>query len=152
MKASVGFIFFMLFLAGLALVNLKGLENRSDTNIASAAEIVGSAWQPTHIGEMRLEKETPMFLKFDTDERVTGFSGCNRFFGTFRLVDGALEFGPLGSTSKACPEPENSFELSFLAALQSARSLSSSDDRLTMYDEKAVAVVRYIRAQQGDAR
>jgi heat shock protein HslJ len=152
MKASVGFIFFMLFLAGIALVNLKGLENRSDTAINSVSEIVNTAWRPTHIGEMRLQPDSKMTLEFDSEESVVGHSGCNRFFGEYKLVDGALAIGPLGSTRMACPEPENSFEISFLDALQSARSISLAEKRLTMRDEKGLVVARYIATEKDDSQ
>jgi len=148
MKASVGFIFFMLFLAGIALVNLKGLESRSDTAITSVSEIVDTRWRPTHIGEMRLQPGSQMVLEFDSEQSIVGHAGCNRFFGEYKLIDGALVIGPLGSTRMACPEPENSFELSFLGALQSARSLSLAEKRLTMRDEKGVIVARYIAAEK----
>ena len=39
--------------------------------------------------------------------RVTGFGGCNRFFGTYRLRDGGeLEFSQMVSTRMACPGVE----------------------------------------------
>lgn len=151
MKASAGFIFFMLFLAGIALVNLKGMQQLSDTTLMSDAEIAGTAWRPTHIGQMRLQEESIVNLRFDSDNDVAGYAGCNRFFGDYRLVDGLLEIGPLGSTRMACQEPEHSFELSFLSALGSARSLSRAERRLIMRDEKGLIVARFVAIPQDGA-
>jgi|GEM_PF-1792716 len=150
MKASAGFIFFMLFLAGIALVNLKGMQQQSDTALMSAAEIAGTEWRPTHIGQMRLQKESKMSLRFDTDNGVAGNAGCNRFFGAYKLADGLLEIGSLGSTPMACQEPEHSFELSFLSAMGSARSLSRVERRLIMRDEKGEIVARFAETSRED--
>jgi heat shock protein HslJ len=142
----------MLFLAGIALVNLKGMEQRSDNAIISESEIANTAWRPTHVGEMRLEQDTPLTLHFNSGNEVVGHSGCNRFFGEYIIRDGLLEIGPLGSTRMACPEPENSFEVSYLAALQAARSLSIAERRLTMRDEKGHIVARFLVAEREGAQ
>jgi heat shock protein HslJ len=47
----------------------------------------------------------PITLDFSTtggQRRVSGFSGCNRYMGTYDLKDGKLSFGPLAGTRKAC--------------------------------------------------
>jgi heat shock protein HslJ len=147
MKASAGFIFFMLFLAGIALVNLKGLEKQSDATVESAPQIAGSAWRPTHIGDMRLEDKSEMSLLFISENQISGYSGCNRFSGKYGLKDGTLEIGPLASTRMSCPEPDNSFELSFLESLQLARSISRTEKRLTMRDDKGAIVARFVATE-----
>jgi heat shock protein HslJ len=149
MKAPVGFIFFMLFLAGLLFVNLKGMQGQSDSVITAAAEIAATAWRPTHIGEMRLADDSGMTIQFSSFENVAGHSGCNDFFGHYSLVDGHFEFGPLSITRMACPEPANSFEISFMDALQASRTLTRTDTRLVMRDDKDVIVARFI-AIDGD--
>ncbi|MDR5778940.1 META domain-containing protein [Caballeronia sp. LZ065] len=47
----------------------------------------------------------PLTLDFSTASgrrRASGFSGCNRFAGTYDLKDGKLSFGPLAGTRMAC--------------------------------------------------
>lgn len=151
MRASVGFIFFMLFLAGLAFVNLRGMKDASESSITSAADLAGTAWRATHIGEMRLQDDVEIVIQFDSDTSVSGNSGCNRFFGDFEFVDDSLAIGPLGSTRMACPEPANSFELSFLQALDEARSVTRVDSRLAMRNSKNVVVARFTTASISDA-
>lgn len=151
MKASIGFIFFMLFLAGLAFVNLKGMKNPSDTAISTAADLAGTAWRATHIGEMRLQDDAKIVVQFDADNSIAGDSGCNRFFGDYELVDGLLKIGLLGSTRMACPEPANSFEISFLQALGEARTVSRVDSRLVMRDSNGKIVTRFITTEPGEA-
>ncbi|SAL43252.1 META domain-containing protein [Caballeronia humi] len=47
----------------------------------------------------------PITLNFSTEggkRRVSGYSGCNRYMGTYDLKDGKLTFGPLAGTRMAC--------------------------------------------------
>ena len=151
MKASVGFIFFMLFLAGLAFVNLQGMKERSDNMVLSRSDIADTAWRPTHIGEMRLQDDSEMTIQFKLDNSVVGNSGCNRFFGDYKLTEGALKIGFLGTTRMACPEPGNSFEISYLEALQAARTLTRAESRLAMRDDKGVIVARFVATERDNA-
>lgn len=64
---------------------------------------------------------TPITLNFSTQggqRKTNGFSGCNRFTGTYDLIDGKLSFGPLASTRMACaPGPGSALEQPFLQGL-----------------------------------
>ena len=63
----------------------------------------------------------PITLNFSTQggqRKTNGFSGCNRFAGTYDLADGKLSFGPLASTRMACaPGPGSALEQPFLHGL-----------------------------------
>ena len=150
MKASVGFIFFMLFLAGIALVNLISINDQANSVIISAEDIAYTSWRPTHIGEMRLPDDTVMSLQFDSRTSLAGHAGCNRFFGDYTLMAGTLEIAALGSTRMACPEPAASLEFSFLQALQNARSLSRVGTRMALKDNNGENVARFVSASQDE--
>lgn len=49
--------------------------------------------------------------------RASGFSGCNRYMGSYTLKDGKLGFGPLAGTRMACATPAGQMEGDYLAAL-----------------------------------
>ena len=63
----------------------------------------------------------PITLNFSTQggqRKTNGFSGCNRFAGTYDLSGGKLSFGPLASTRMACaPGPGSTLEQPFLQGL-----------------------------------
>jgi heat shock protein HslJ len=63
----------------------------------------------------------PITLNFSTQSgqrKANGFSGCNRFTGTYDLAGGELAFGPLASTRMACaPGPGSALEQPFLQGL-----------------------------------
>jgi heat shock protein HslJ len=49
--------------------------------------------------------------------RASGFSGCNRYTGTYMLRDGKLSFGPLAGTRMACASVGGKLESDYLDAL-----------------------------------
>jgi heat shock protein HslJ len=63
----------------------------------------------------------PITLNFSTQggqRKTNGFSGCNRFTGTYDLAGGELSFGPLASTRMACAAgPGSALEQPFLQGL-----------------------------------
>jgi heat shock protein HslJ len=148
MKASVAFIFFMLFLAGIAFVNLRGMQEQSENTVVTLEELTSSAWRPERLGEMRLEDTTEMFVQFETGGQISGSAGCNRFFGNYELLDEKLAVGPLGATRMACPEPAMSFEISFLELLQSSTTVVTANDRLTLRNDQGDTLVRLVAIER----
>ncbi|MGF6242319.1 heat shock protein HslJ [Paraburkholderia sp. GAS38] len=62
----------------------------------------------------------PITLTLSTatgQRHASGFSGCNRYMGTYALKDGKLSFGTLGSTRMACSTPGGQIEGDYLDAL-----------------------------------
>jgi len=144
MKASAAFIFFLLFLAGLAFVNLYDMRGSADQVVSTPDQLTDVAWRPIRLGEMAIEDGTPMFLQFNGDGRIIGHAGCNRLFGNYRFEDGQLIFGMVGATRMACGEPTDSFELAFLEALDGTRSGARVDDRLALRDGEGHTAVRFV--------
>lgn len=143
MKASAGFAFFLLFLAGFALVNLKNMGDELESSIPTAEYLSATAWRPSHIGEMTLADDVELFVQFETDGEVAGFAGCNRFFGSYDLTENTIRIGPLGTTRMACPPDVTAFEYSFIEALQSAATVARADTRIALRNEKGLTTVRF---------
>lgn len=53
-------------------------------------------------------------IAFEAPDKVSGKSGCNRYFGAFKLDAERLAIGPLGATRMACPKDEMEVEQRFL--------------------------------------
>ena len=152
MKGAFAFIFFMLFLAGIAFVNLKGAQEQPDASAATPADISIPAWRPTHLGEMRLENDSEMFIQFEEGRQLRGHGGCNRFSGSYELEDGSLQVGPLRSTRMACPEPAMSFEISFMEALQTPSNASLVGNKLFLRTAQDVISIRFTAIDQADGK
>ena len=143
MKAMVGFVFFLLFLAGYALVTLWNMGEEAENRIPTVAELSASAWRPSHIGEMKLDEDSDLYVQFETDGKLGGFSGCNRFFGSYELSDNAISIEALGITRMACPSQVMSFEMSFVEALQSATTVARAKTRIALRNDQGQAVARF---------
>jgi heat shock protein HslJ len=80
--------------------------------------------------------DTRISARFGADNQVTGSAGCNDYSGTYQIGGSSLSFGPLGSSMRACGEPEGIMqqESEYLAALQSASTFELDGNRLTIRD------------------
>ncbi|MEP0546962.1 MAG: META domain-containing protein [Rhodothermales bacterium] len=92
---------------------------------------VGPTWQLVTLGTDAAGAEAT--LTFDSDGRVFGTTGCNRYFGTYELApSGALALSNVGSTRMACPPAEMTQETRFLDALNGAERVVVEGDRLML--------------------
>ena len=142
MKGTVAFIFFMLFLAGIAFVNLRGMQE--GTPVTSVEQLIDVAWRPTHIGEMAIDEQTSMTLQFDSDNRINGMGGCNRYFGSFEFTDAKLSVGMVGSTRMACDSSDGAFEIAYLEALGNTRNAIRLEERLALKDSDENTIARFV--------
>jgi putative lipoprotein len=74
--------------------------------------------------------------------RVRGFSGCNRFTGSYERNESQLRFKPLAATRMACRVGMEQ-EQRFLDALGSVRRFSISGDSLTFYTGDERLILRF---------
>ena len=135
MKAVVGFMFFMLFLAGFAFVMLQGRELAQSNPAAGGAGITGMDWRPAVIGAEVVPEDSGLSVRFEVDGSINGSGGCNRFFGSFEKTDAGVVVGELAATRMACPEPIMAREAAFLEALQNARQFRVGTDSLQLVDD-----------------
>ncbi len=143
MKASAGFAFFLLFLGGFALVNLKNMGEEAEKSIPTVADLSATAWRLSHIGEMRVDGDTGLYVQFEADGELNGYGGCNRFFGRYQLAGNTIRIDPLRVTRRACQPQIMSFEISFFEALQSATTIARADSRIALRNDEGQATARF---------
>ncbi|MGM0376186.1 MAG: META domain-containing protein, partial [Bacteroidota bacterium] len=75
------------------------------------------------------------FLEFDTQKkRISGFAGCNRFFGQYSVEkDSTTQFSEMGATKKYCMDTMETEDL-FLDVLRKCRYLKINKTMLIMED------------------
>jgi putative lipoprotein len=87
--------------------------------------------------------ERELHMVFSSEEnRVRGFSGCNRFTGSYKQDNGRLRFAQLASTRMACMEAMEP-EQRFLVALRGANRFSIQGDELALYGGDERLVLRF---------
>ncbi len=72
-------------------------------------DITGVTWTLTTLGGQAVtadsEQDQSIHFVLQPDGKVTGYTGCNNFNGTYTLEDGMrIRFGKLASTRMACPD------------------------------------------------
>ena len=103
-KRLGAFGFFLLFLGGIALVNLRGMgERRAAAALPpSAIELAAPRWQVVSLSGADTGTTGPIALQFDTGGGIAIRGACNQFGGTYEYSDGELRIGRLAGTKKAC--------------------------------------------------
>lgn len=76
----------------------------------------------------------PTQLRLDASGQASGFGGCNRFSGRWRIDSGQLRLGPLAATRMMCLTPGGEQEGRFLASLEATRSARIEGGRLQLLD------------------
>ena len=97
---------------------------------ALAADLAGSEWG--------VDKPFEQFVNFSGSNKLSGNSGCNSFFGSYKIdkPTGKISIGPLASTRKACRSEIMKAEFNFLKNLENAKSFQRSSHKLELLDEK----------------
>lgn len=124
----------MLFLAGFALVLLQGRQQAEQHLGEGAARWVGTDW--------RAAEAQDMTVRFVADGSISGFGGCNEFFGSLERTDQVFTVGPLGTTRRACAEDVMARERSFLEALEALAAIHWEDQTLLLRDEAGGLLLR----------
>jgi len=110
------------------------------------ASLVNTYWrlveisgQPATLGAGA--RELHMVLTSE-GSRVHGFSGCNRFTGSYELTDSQLRLKPLAATRMACMEGMEQ-EQRFLQSLTSVMRFTNSGDDLALYSGDERLLLRF---------
>lgn len=75
-------------------------------------------------------------VKFDTTEnRISGNTGCNNFFGSYKVEGEYISFTQMGATKMLCDEKSNKTERDFLNILSGKKlRFDVADQTLNLYD------------------
>lgn len=72
----------------------------------------------------------------DSTKQVSGFSGCNRFFGAYTIDNNTLNFSDLGTTRMFCSEEKNHLENNLLTAYGKANVIFFTKNGFSIYNKK----------------
>jgi putative lipoprotein len=117
----------------------------SEPEVIETNTLVGTEWRAEDIEQRGVVDRVQTTLRFETDDRVAGNGGCNRYFGGMTLDGNRVAFGNLGSTMMACPEAVMDQERRFLNALERTSSfrLDLQTGLLYLSDEVGDDLLRF---------
>lgn len=133
MKLSVS-IFVTLF-SLLLLVSCHSMQNKSNPiGKLTATTWVLSQLKGSSINEIDFAQGIPN-LQMLADGKLSGFTGCNQFSGTFKLQDQNIQLDPGAMTRKACPGPG---ENHFLEAINKIDQFKLKNQKLQLLQGKDI--------------
>jgi len=138
MKILAGLGKAILFLTLLVSCN----KNETNTTNQGAGNVEGTQWQFVEVSGSSVSRlsggKQPYLILDPEQKKVTGFSGCNNFFGSYELDGDSLEFGPAGSTRMACPEPEAGTETEVFKILDKTGRWRIKDNMLILLGDSGI--------------
>ena len=134
-------------LASLAVPALLALTACAMPGATAPAPLVGSEWQLEDLGGRGVLDRVQATLAFPEAGRVAGNSSCNRFFGSYTLMQDRVAFGQLGGTRMACPEAVADQETRYLDALQKAQRLEVQGRTMLMHVQGLDKPLRFARTK-----
>ncbi len=81
------------------------------------------------------------------NDRVSGKSGCNRYFADFKVMGSELSIGKTASTMMACPEPLMKQERNYLEQLARVKSYAIENGELHFYSDSGEAVLVFLAVE-----
>lgn len=112
-----------------------------------AAPLVGSEWRLEDLGGRGVMDRVQATLAFPEAGRVTGNSSCNRFFGSYTLMQDRIALGQLAGTRMACGPAVDEQETRYLDALQKAQRLEVQGTTMLMHVQGLEKPLRFVRTK-----
>jgi heat shock protein HslJ len=66
------------------------------------------------------------------DGQIDGSAGCNGYGGTFQAIGGAITFGQIRTTQRACHKPVMAAETTYLRAFEGSTAYMASSTTLRL--------------------
>jgi copper homeostasis protein (lipoprotein) len=112
----------------------------------ATAELLNTYWKLTALDGQPVtvagRQREPHLVLHAKDQRVAGFSGCNRIAGGFTLKGNELSFDRMAGTMRACVDGMEG-ELAFLNALGRVARWNVSGEHLELSDAGGKVVARF---------
>lgn len=127
-------LFAIIILAESYNSSKETIEATNIKNSNKVQNILSGSYNITQIGNNNSISPKLIITFDDKSNKVTGFAGCNGFFGTYETQANTITFGPIASTKKLCQKKIMDVEYPFLKALNTANAFAINDNILTFLE------------------
>lgn len=107
------------------------------------AGLIATSWLAEDIGGSGVLDGVQSTLSFESETRVAGSTGCNRYFGRVQLSGMTLHFETEATTRRACTPAIMDQEQRFLAVLNAASTYRHKGDTLSLLNDAGHELVRF---------
>ena len=117
---------------------------------SGAIDLSGTTWELASLSGSDLLPGTSITLEF-TDEEVSGFAGCNNYWGSYQVSGSSLTFSDPYRTEIGCPEPLGVLEQEgdYLAALNVADSYRLTGNQLEILNDSGGQLLLFVKPAGG---
>lgn len=107
--------------------------------------VQGVTWNVQMLGGESVT-DHELTLYFSAEGSISGFAGCNRFFGRYNMTGEGIELTRLGSTKRACADEQMELEAGYLELLTATRRFRVSEPG----DDSSATARLTLRSGQGE--
>ena len=127
----------------LIVVIISGCSNKPADDFTYDPILISSVWWLNQIPGYQI-KEKSLKLTFDNiNNRISGFTGCNKLTGSFLIRNGKLQISAAAATRYMCPG-KNTMEADYLKLLSTTDSLVLENDQLRLFS-KSKMILEFAR-------
>lgn len=133
---------------GIILITLLIIIQGCSATMNSSNDIsVSGKWMIESIEGKSVVANSPAYMEFSEDNRISGNASCNRFFGKYTLAGSRMTIGEAGSTRMMCAGPFSEQENRFLSALNRVDSIAMDNETLSLKDAQGVELIKASKSE-----
>lgn len=131
----------------ISVIVLKSCGSSQD--VASAVNKTSMTNNETISGSYALEyinttnvSDYNLSLEFDSKtNKISGFAGCNRFFGTYSTDGNTISISELGATRMMCKDEANAIEHNMFQTIAKINKFELSNGTLSLKNDTSVLII-----------
>ncbi len=105
---------------------------------ATEEDLMGSTWVLTNIGSLSAQKGVEVTLVFDSEDSLSGYTGCNSYESNYSLSGESFSVSGIISSDDSCAESVMDQESNFIITLEGSESIQMFGDNLVIKSSDAV--------------
>lgn len=134
----------VLVISGLFIFQSCSTQTTNDPQTFNL-ELSGS-YSLEYISEVNIDEgfpnKRPTLTLESVSKKLTGTTGCNQMFGSFKTDQNKISFSGLGMTKMFC---EGVSESAYTQNLEKVASYRFDNGKLSFFDDKGLELLRYTR-------
>jgi heat shock protein HslJ len=141
-------------LGAVALLALLGSGCATTVLISPSGTVVlfSGRWEATEVDGMPATVMPRADLAFETERRVSGSSGCNRYVAELNPSQPSVRMGSVAGTPQVCAAPVMEQERRFINALEVTTTQVVDGDIMQFINRTGRTVIRFTRVSATGAR
>ncbi|MFK7832438.1 MAG: META domain-containing protein [Winogradskyella sp.] len=128
----------------ISLITLLVLTNSCDSSKKAIekspkmTETLSGTYYITQLGNADVSSNKLVMTFDETTNKVSGFAGCNTFFGSYKIENNTLNFSDIAASKKLCLQDVFSVETQFFKSLKSVNAFAIVDNAISFSENDTI--------------